>query len=154
GTVADALASKLGDEESEVRDAAMQALAALAPESTAAHADAIRQRLVDSEESDEMRISALGVLSQLKDAGGLTSHLSSIAECLEDDNWRVREAACEAIAELGEDAGEHAGALAEMLMDEDGDVREAACAALGALGGAAHEHVGTIAERLNDCDVE
>ena len=57
-------------------------------------------------------------------------HAGAIAARLENEYWRVRLAAVEALRALGEHAKEHAGAIAAQLEDEDGRVRLAAVQAL------------------------
>jgi HEAT repeat protein len=55
-----------------------------------------------------------------------------LIQALQDEEWRVREAACKALGEIGDPQA--ISYLAEALQDVDRDVRWAACKALGEIG--------------------
>lgn len=75
-------------------------------------------------------------------------HAAALAARLRDEEWTVREAACQALRQLGEAAVPFASDLAACLEDERWPVRLAACKALGHLGGAAALHASAVAKCL------
>lgn len=141
------LVGLMEDAHVEVRVAAIGALSQLAPEASTAEAAAVIAEQLDATKPEEVRIAAISALGQLNEA---TSYLPTIAGCLDNDEWRVREAACEAIAEAGELATAHVPEIVELLQDGDADVRGAACTALAQIGSGAAEPASAVAGCLTD----
>lgn len=65
------------------------------------------------------------------DAGGSDSpEVKAWIEKLSDSDWKVRQAACQALGKLGPRAHEAVPKLQELIVDDNGDVCNAAAAAL------------------------
>ena len=71
-----------------------------------------------------------------------------LGQLLNDEDADVREAAAQALGELGEHAKEQVSLLGQLLNDEDADVREAAARALGKLGEHAKEQIPLLIDSL------
>jgi len=76
---------------------------------------------------------------------------TAIADHLQNSQWQVRQAACQALCRQGLEAlHPHLKAVAQRLSDEEWPVREAACQALRQAGGAAEPYAASLATHLKD----
>jgi len=79
-------------------------------------------------ETPEVRLALIGSIARSKDS----NYTHDLADLLRDRDWRIRAAACDALAGMG---GPIIETLKPFLADRDGTVRVAAMHTLLALGG-------------------
>jgi len=139
------LIKALGDNESEVRMNAAEALGRIGPEAKEA-VPALIRALDDSDE--EVRIAAAHAIAKvLIEASELVPILIGT---LDNSNARVRKTAVEMLGDIGSEAKEAAPYLMKALGDSDYGVRGSAAEALGKMGAGAKEAVPTLVKALGD----
>jgi len=108
--------------------------------------EAVKIAEMTSSEDWEVRCCAAQALGQLEDKG--LEHDEQLATLLDDVAYRVREAACAALAALG--AESHVGAVVELFTDTSPRVRQAAVTALASMGESGAELLSEVFPLLQD----
>jgi HEAT repeat protein len=120
------LIEALRDDDARIRSAAVKTLGEIGDP----NAVPPLLQIVNQEADGNIRWQATGALSKMGKAA-----VPGLVTALQDEDWKVRRSACEALWGIGEPAA--VPGLAEALLDRNDVVRQAAASALEAMGGIA-----------------